>query len=126
MKKFLFLLLAIAGIAFVGCSDDDENNAQNKLLEGTRWVYQESESDYLWQETLEFKGGSKCVYSYLEKEGATITDQGEASGTYSYTPPVVTVKVSMDGETEVKDLTVDGDQMFDDQGTDRLYVFKKQ
>lgn len=122
MKKIFFLFLAMIAISAVGCSDDNDDNAQNELLEGTFWVYQETSGSSLWIEAIEFQSDDKCVYVYLEKFGSTTTDQGEAAGTYSYVPPTVTCKVSMDGETATMRLSVNGDKMTDERGV----VFEKQ
>ena len=121
MKK-IFLFLAMIAISTVGCSDDNEDNVQNELLEGTFWVHQEKSNGLLWIEAIEFQRDGKCVYVYLEKSGSTTTDQGEAVGTYSYVPPTVTCKVSMDGETATMQLSVNGDKMTDERGM----VFEKQ
>lgn len=109
-------------ISAVSCSDDKDDNAQNELLEGTFWAYQETSGSSLWIEAIEFQSNGKCVYVYLEKIGSTTTDQGEAVGTYSYVPPTVTCKVSMDGETATMKLSVNGDKMTDERGV----VFEKQ
>lgn len=114
MKKFLLLFAAIAAVTFVGCSDDDENS--NGELVGTTWTYQEKSSSILWVELLEFSSDSKVVYAYMEMTGSKVTDQGEAVGTYVYNPPVVTVTVSQDGQTETVKLTVSGKTMTTDEG----------
>ena len=122
MKKIFFLFLAMIAISTVGCSDDNEDNVQNELLEGTFWVHQEKSNGLLWIEAIEFQRDGKCVYVYLEKSGSTTTDQGEAVGMYNYVPPTVTCKVSMDGETATMQLSVNGDKMTDERGI----VFEKQ
>ncbi len=122
MKKIFFLFLTMIAISAVSCSDDKDDNAQNELLEGTFWAYQETSGSSLWIEAIEFQSNGKCVYVYLEKIGSTTTDQGEAVGTYSYVPPTVTCKVSMDGETATMKLSVNGDKMTDERGV----VFEKQ
>lgn len=119
MNKFFYLLLAAVSTAFISCSDDKNNN-QNDLLEGTFWVYQESSEDLLWLEAVEFQSEGKCVYVYLEKRGSTITDQGEAVGNYTYNPPVVVCRVSMDGESATMKLHIDGDKMTDERGQEFL------
>ena len=119
MNKFFYLLLAAVSTAFISCSDDKNNN-QNELLEGTFWVYQESSEDLLWLEAVEFQSGGKCVYVYLEKSGSAITDQGEAVGNYTYNPPVVVCRVSMDGESATMKLHIDGDKMTDERGQEFL------
>ena len=119
MNKFFYLLLAAVSTAFISCSDDKNNN-QNELLEGTFWVCQESSEDLLWLEAVEFQSGGKCVYVYLEKSGSAITDQGEAVGNYTYNPPVVVCRVSMDGESATMKLHIDGDKMTDERGQEFL------
>jgi hypothetical protein len=124
MKKFFILLLAVAAVSFVGCSEDNgtDDDVRNDLLENSFWIYQESTSSVLWMEAVEFQKDGKCVYVYMERTGSSITDQGEAVGSYSYIPPIVTCNVSMDGETATMKLTVDGDKMTDERGC----VFEKQ
>lgn len=116
MKKLFYLILATMAVsfAFVSCSDDDDN--QNGLLEGTFWVYRETSPGLLWLEAIEFQEGGKCVYVYLEQSGSTVTDQGEAVGTYTYNPPIVVCRVSMNRESTTMKLQVNGNKMTDERG----------
>lgn len=116
MKKLCYLLLAAVSAVLVSSCSDDKNDNRNDLLEGTFWVYQESSDGLLWLEAVEFQPGGKCVYVYLEKSGSAITDQGEAVGNYTYNPPVVVCRVSMDGKSATMKLHIDGDKMTDERG----------
>ena len=79
MKKYLFLMLALAGImfSFVSCSSDDDDLTS---LQSTIWV---SPDDGDGLRTLTF--GEKEFYGTLSHQGNTQTE----NGTYTYEPPFV-------------------------------------
>ena len=119
MKKFLLFIMAVATISFVACSDDKDDQKNDELV-GTIWVYSEIDSNYSLYESLSFESGSKCVYTIVEKEsGATVIKE---NGKYSYTPPMVKIKISHDGQEVTKQLKISGNTMSDEDG----YTFTKQ
>ena len=72
-------MAAIAGLAFVGCSDDDGDAVAS--LNGTKWVYMDLEFDCY--DTLEFE---EKTFVWFGMEG----DYADMSkGTYTYNPPIV-------------------------------------
>ena len=111
--------MAVATISFVACSDDKDDQKNDELV-GTIWVYSEIDSNYSLYESLSFESGSKCVYTIVEKEsGATVIKE---NGKYSYTPPMVKIKISHDGQEVTKQLKISGNTMSDEDG----YTFTKQ
>ena len=79
MKKYLFLMLALAGImfSFVSCSSDDDDLTS---LQSTIWVNPD-DGDGL--RTLTFR--EKDFYVIISNNGDTQTDQGS----YTWDPPIV-------------------------------------
>ena len=79
MKKYLFLMLALAGImfSFVSCSSDDDDLTS---LQSTIWV---SHDDGDGLRTLTF--GEKDFYVTISKKGNTQIDRGN----YIWDPPIV-------------------------------------
>lgn len=94
MKKYLFALLMCV-VAFASCSDDDEHGSDE--LVGTNWIYEESNGSYLWAEDITFNSVDKFTYHYRELTNWQVTDEGSATGSYTYNPPVVTGSITMDG-----------------------------
>ena len=90
--------MAIASVAFVGCSDDKKE--ANAELVGTRWMYEEGhlgDANY-WAEGVKFETPTEFTYFYYEMDDKlNITDEGESVGKYEYNPPIVTGTISMDG-----------------------------
>ena len=111
MKRFLLLCVAVASIAFVGCSDDDKETGSKELV-GTKWVYEEGDLlSVFWQEDITFNSVNKFTYHYMELVNFQTTDEGEAVGSYTYNPPTITGKVSMDGVEVALRGEISGDNM---------------
>lgn len=121
MKRFLLLCVAVASIAFVGCSDDKEEQKNDELV-GTTWVFSQTDLDYSSYETIRFESGAKCVYTLIEKESGTTVTNIKATGKYSYTPPIVKIRISYEGEEATKQLKITGNTMSDENG----YTFTLQ
>ncbi len=75
-------MAAIACLAIVGCSKDDEGAIAS--LNGTKWVHMELEYDCY--DTLEF---GETIFEWFGMEGE-YADM--SSGTYTYNPPIVKFK----------------------------------
>jgi|GEM_PF-2607084 len=123
MKKFfLTLTLIVSFLAFTGCKDDDNEPAANNELVNTTWEFTDDEPDYYIYETISFKSQSKCVYTLVEKEdGKTVSDIS-VTGSYSYNPPVVTIKMSYQGDNQTMKMTISGNKMIGEDG----YTFTRK
>ncbi|MCM1300120.1 MAG: hypothetical protein NC250_06050 [Alistipes senegalensis] len=113
MKKFFFALAAVVALAFVGCSDDDKDDAKSENgLVGTTWEYYESnESGGYLHDTFAFKKNGNVTWteSWLE-----FGDQGTdvINGTYTYSEPNLSMKFTDDeGDTYRFIGTVEGNSI---------------
>lgn len=125
MKKFFLALAAIAAIAFVGCSDDDDNKSDG--LAGTSWTYTESYSLETITETLQFQSGGVVIWSgkFTDSYG---TENYSDIGSYIYEEPNVTIRIVIDEDygTEVYTGNVEGNtlRLHDEDGDS--YTFTKK
>ena len=84
MKNVLFLLM-VAVLAFTGCKKDDDNNDDS--LNGTTWEYSD---EYGEERILSFASSTWVMdYSYAG-------DIDRWTGSYTYNPPTVTLKIGGD------------------------------
>ena len=112
MKKMLLLFAAIIAMSFVGCDKDNDEPGSDELV-GTKWFYEKGSvlSSYFWQEDITFNSVDKFTYHYMELTNLVATDEGEATGSYKYNPPVVTGSVTMDGVKASMRGEINGSQM---------------
>lgn len=128
MKKFFLALVAVATIAFVGCSKDDDDNSGSSLA-GTSWTVTASAPLETITETLQFKSGGVVVWSGQYKASGYETETYSDTGSYTYEAPVVTIRIVKDdkygadvytGKVEGKRLT-----LYDSDGDVYLEPFTK-
>ena len=82
MKQFLFAIVALAALAFVGCDKNEESGAAGSdELAGTKWVSTFYEGEVT---TIEFKSGGKVSFNRVDEE-----ESFKFSGTYTYESPKV-------------------------------------
>jgi hypothetical protein len=84
MTKFFktLILVAAIGLLFASCSKDSDETDSLDSLAGTTWVDESGDVDY----TLSFTDKSNCAMSAPR--------HSTSYGTYSYTPPSITMSMS--------------------------------
>ncbi len=105
MKKIIFTLLLALPLAFISCSDD-EDDKPSFSLNGTTWEYYEKVSDEIESKvTMKFAEKTFSYVGYETYGNETYDFDGE--GTYTYSHPTVTF--TEDGETDTA--TISGNKM---------------
>lgn len=119
MKKFMMALVAIATIAFVGCSKDDKDNVN---IVGTIWSCTEvSGGDKeVWR--LTFTDARAVSFDYQYYEYNQLVDSERSVGTYVYTAPQISINLG--GDVMVG--TVSGKTLTLGDGYGMTLVFKKE
>ena len=95
MKNLFLALAAVAAIAFVGCSKDDDNNKSTGLV-GTSWTYSESYPSSSLTETLQFQSGGVVIWSGQYTESGYGTEKYSDVGSYTYEASEVTIRIVQD------------------------------
>lgn len=120
MKKLFLMVAAVAALACVGCSKDDN---KGDGLAGTTWKGKSrGYSDpvtLIWT----FQSGGILIENGEYQDGG-YTEQWTDQGSYTYTPPTVTVKFSDAKGDTIYTGTISGNQMtaFDDYGDSYLFT----
>jgi hypothetical protein len=115
-KKLFLMMIAAAAIMFASCSKDSD---ETDSLAGTTWVEQST---------------GTAALSFLDKSNCklVINEFGGFSGTYSYTPPNITILLAYDPDLAVNVLsgTLSGNTMklsgIDEYGEEHTITFVKR
>lgn len=97
MKKFLMALAAVAAIAFVGCSKDDEKKEGKDGLVGTSWSYKEYYEDEMYVQKITFVDEQTVKFDEELYVNNRLEDKRNPEyGTYVYNAPQITINVDGD------------------------------
>lgn len=116
MRKLL--TLALLGLLFTSCSDDDNDNSGS--LNGTTWVYEETIESDLVKKTVVFNPDT-YIYNGIITFPSGENLYSSSEGTYRYDHPIV----YFTEEGEVTSATISGNKMTVNNGSGIVYYKQK-